>query len=225
MAEMFTALHSKRYIIPCVLDHIPLPQFLQNTAWLDRRRDKASLGKKLCAAIRGAPRSGNKVAPFIAGANREADDASTSLAKIQEAELHALPMNRAKAAKLREEVDARLKVIQKAFPFDPGILSVAGYHRKNGYLGRHWDANQAGQFPKDSLLDEAESYFFKVLCFKPFDPSALNGLGSVLFLELELDAAEFFTRRAIELADGHYPEAQHDLDLILYYKGQNRRGE
>src|SRR5438132_13126552 len=33
MAEMFTALHSGRFIIPCVLDRTPLPQFLQNTAW------------------------------------------------------------------------------------------------------------------------------------------------------------------------------------------------
>ena len=81
MAEMFTALHSGRYIIPCVLDRTPLPQFLQNTAWLDRRRDKASLGKKLCAAIRDAPRGGNKVAPFMAGANREVDDAATYLAR------------------------------------------------------------------------------------------------------------------------------------------------
>ena len=157
----------------------------------------------------------------MAGANPEADNSSTSLAKMQAAELDALPMNRAKAAKLHEEIDARLKVIEKAFPFDPGILSVAGYHRKNAYLGRHWDAIQAGQTPKDSLLDEAESYFFKVLCFKPFDPSSLNGLGSVLILELELDAAEFFVRRAIELAGGHYPEAEHDLRLVLYYKGQH----
>src|SRR5439155_15305776 len=91
MAEMFTALHSKRYIVPCVLDHTALPQFLQNTAWLDRRRDKASLAKKLCAAIRGAFRGGNKVAPFIAGANREVDDAVEDLARTQLAELDALP--------------------------------------------------------------------------------------------------------------------------------------
>jgi hypothetical protein len=225
MAEMFTALHSRRYIIPCVLNRTTLPQFLQNTAWLDRRRDKANLGKKLCTAIRGAPRSGNKVAPFMGGTNNEVDDAVTSLAKAQAAEMDALPRDREKAAQIHKEIDAALRIIQKAFPFDPGILSVAGYHRKNAYLGKYWDAVQAGQYPKDSVLEEAESYFFKVLCFKPFDPSSLNGLGSVLLLELELDAAEFFVRRAIELAGGHYAAAEHDLDLILYYKGQNKRRE
>jgi tetratricopeptide (TPR) repeat protein len=221
MAEMFTALHSGRFIIPCVLDSTPLPQFLQNTAWLDRRRDKASLGKKLCAEIRRSPRGGNKFAPFMAAANREVDDVVISLARAQAAELEALLGDRAKAAKLHEAVDAALKVVEKAFPFQPMILSIAGYHRKNAYLGRHWDAIQAGQAPKDPLLEEAEHYFFKVLGFKPFDPSSLNGLGSVLLLERELDAAEFFVRRAIKLQGGHYPEAERDLGVILYYKARS----
>ena len=187
-----------------------------NTAWLDRRRDKASLGRKLCAAIRGA----NRVAPFMGGGNIEVDHAATSLTKAQAAEMDALPRDRPKAAKIHKKVDAALRRIEKAFPFEPEILSAAGYQRKNAYLGQLWDAIQAGQAPKDSLLDEAESYFFQVLCLKPFDPSSLNGLGSVLILELELDAAEFFVRHAIELAGDHYPEAEHDLRLVLYYKGQ-----
>jgi len=29
-----------------------------------------------------------------------------------------------------------------------------------------------------------------------------------------------FVRHAIELAGDHYPEAEHDLRLVLYYKGQ-----
>src|SRR5262245_7175005 len=39
----------------------------------------------------------------------------------------------------------------------------------------------------------------------------------------ELDAAEFFIRGAIELADRHYPDAEHDLRLILYYKASRNR--
>ena len=158
----------------------------------------------------------------MAGANHEVDDAAENLARTQLAELDALPKDLAKAAQLHKKVDAALKVIEKRFPFEAAILSVAGYHRKNAYLGRHWDAIQAGQAPKDSLLDKAESYFFKVLCFKPFDPSSLNGLGSVLLLERDLDAAEFFIGRAIELAGGHCPEAEHDLRLVLYYKGEQK---
>jgi Flp pilus assembly protein TadD len=71
-------------------------------------------------------------------------------------------------------------------------------------------------------LQEAERFFFKVLCFKPLDPSSLNGLGSILFLERELDAAEFFVRRAIQLAGGpgYYADADHDLKMILHFKSR-----
>jgi hypothetical protein len=57
----------------------------------------------------------------------------------------------------------------------------------------------------------------------PVERSALNGLGSILMFERELDAAEFFQRRTIDLvksSGGEYEPAQHDLDLILYFKGK-----
>jgi hypothetical protein len=56
------------------------------------------------------------------------------------------------------------------------------------------------------------------------DPSALNGLGSILLFERELDAAEFFVLAAIQAAErkgmGGYPEAEHDLALVRRYKAQ-----
>lgn len=89
---------------------------------------------------------------------------------------------------------------------------------------RHWAAIQAGRAPKDPVLQTGERCFFEALCVDPSDPSALNGLGTILMFERELDAAEFFQRRAIDLVKrtgGEYAAAQHDLDLILYYKRQN----
>jgi hypothetical protein len=41
--------------------------------------------------------------------------------------------------------------------------------------------------------------FFEGLCVNPYDESAVNGLGSILVYERELDAAEFFQRRSIDL--------------------------
>jgi hypothetical protein len=163
MAEMFTALHSGRFIIPCVLDRTPLPQFLQNTAWLERRRDRASLGEKLCKAIRAAPRRANQVAPFIASTKREVYDAVMAVAKVQKSELDALPSDRLQAAAYHKIVDGALKRLERKFPFEPMILSAAGYHRKNAYLNKHWDAIQAGQAPKDRLLEEAERLFLRFL--------------------------------------------------------------
>ena len=67
MAEIFTAFHLDRFIVPCALDATPLPQFLQNTAYLNRRRDQADIGEKLARAIGAAPASANKVGPWLGG--------------------------------------------------------------------------------------------------------------------------------------------------------------
>ena len=48
---------------------------------------------------------------------------------------------------------------------------------------------------EDPLLLEAERLFFEALFVDPLERSALNGLGSILIYELELDAADFFVRR------------------------------
>ena len=52
---------------------------------------------------------------------------------------------------------------------------------------------------------------------------ALNGLGSILVYERDLNAAEFFIRRAIHYAEkdgADYAEAKHDLALVLRYKNK-----
>lgn len=66
MAEVFVAFHQNRFIIPCVLDRTPLPQFLGNAAYLDRRRDGNRLGLELCRSVVTAPDHANEVAPLIA---------------------------------------------------------------------------------------------------------------------------------------------------------------
>ncbi len=50
------------------------------------------------------------------------------------------------------------------------MLNVAGYHQKNAYMLKHWDAIQAGRAPPDRLLQKAERYFFGALQADPTDP-------------------------------------------------------
>jgi len=108
-----------------------------------------------------------------------------------------------------------------AWALEPMVLNLAGYHYKNAYLLKHWAATQAGRPPKDRLVERAECFFFEALFVNPNDYSGLNGLGSVLTFERELEAAEFFIRRAIALVeqDGiDYAPAKHDLATILAFK-------
>jgi hypothetical protein len=65
MAEIFTAFYLERFIIPCVLDPTPLPQFLASAAYLDRQRDKDRIGQELCRTVRAAPNAANEVVPVM----------------------------------------------------------------------------------------------------------------------------------------------------------------
>ena len=54
----------------------------------------------------------------------------------------------------------------------------------------------------------------------PNDDSAINGIGSILFYERELEAAAFFQRKELEFAKqrgGSYEAAEHDLQLTLRF--------
>ena len=109
----------------------------------------------------------------------------------------------------------------QAWPLEPMIVNLAGYDLKNAYMVKHWDAIQAGRAPDDPLLAQAERRFFDTLAIDPTDPSALNGLGSILMFRRDLDAAEFFILAAIAQADRRnmdYPEAKHDLALVRQFK-------
>jgi hypothetical protein len=103
------------------------------------------------------------------------------------------------AARLQQELDVKMRAAELRWKVDPMILSLAGYHRKNGYMIKHWQEYTAGRFPKDPLLEEGRSRFFETLLINPIY-SALNGLGNILLFQGELDAAEFFVSRAINCA-------------------------
>ncbi len=221
MAEIFTAFHCERFIIPCVLDKTPLPQFLANSAYLSRKRDHADIGTKLSRAISGAPSNANPLLTRMSSRTQDMEALVNQIGAAQITVLQTMTKDFQKAAEANESVGDAVDSAMQLAPLDPMVLALAGYQCKNNYLFKYWDAVQAGRAPKDPLLLQGERYFFETLCLDPVDPSALNGLGSILMLERELDAAEFFQRRAINIvkrSGGNYEAAQHDLDLILYFK-------
>jgi hypothetical protein len=224
ICELLTAFHVGRFTIPCVLDKTPLPQFLGNAAYLDPQREGRRLGEMLAAAIRKAPATRNKIMPLIAAARPEVLNQSDSIARTQLQELVALSAEDfEETRRLHAAVDDQVSAALKRFPLESKVLNVAGYHQKNAYMLKHWDAIQAGRAPPDRLLQKSERYFFAALQADPTDPAALNGVGSVLLFQRELDAAEFFQRCALKSAKRlgfDYPEARQDLQLTLRFKKQ-----
>ena len=224
-AEILTAFHMDRFILPCVSDDTPLPQFFGHPVYLDLRTAGDDALARLVRAAETAPESANPVATVVASPSDELLRACDRLATGQERVNAALGKRRlAAAARAQQALDAPMAEAEARWRFDLTVLNLGGYHRKNAYMVKHWDQIQAGRPPKDPLLLEAERLFFEALFVDPLERSALNGLGSILIFELELDAAEFFVRRAIALSKGRgrYAAAEDDLKLIEWYKGRQQ---
>ena len=221
-AEVLTGFHLDRFIIPCLLDSAPLPQFLDSAVQLDLRRKGRAPLQELARAVIGATRHRNEILPLMRGKDPKLERTVRALYVTQGEELDYMGSGDTRAAtRAHGDLDKRLAKVRRAWPFDHVLLNMAGYHAKNEYLIKHWAAVQAGHRPKDRLLDRAQRFFFETLFVDPNDYSAINGLGSVLSLQHELDAAEFFVTRAISLAkqDGvDYSAAEQDLALVQFWR-------
>lgn len=223
-AELLTAFHLDRFIVPCVSDNSRLPAFLGASVFLPLRGKTPGRSDELLRAVRSAPNAANDTPPVMGVESLELQAAFIAIAQAQREMITQLMRRNLDAARpLQKEAETKLKSALARWKFEHGILNLAGFHYKNAYLLKHWDELQAGIPPPDKLLRKSEDFFFKALFANPMDPSALNGIGSVLILERELDAAEFFVRRAIAaIAPQPYPEAEHDLQLILSIKERQR---
>jgi TIR domain len=229
-AEWLTAIHSDRPVLAVALDSTALPQCLSQTVFLDTRRDAHNLAEHLARAIRASEGQHPAVAPVMRYASPELEQAIATINAGQEAVIDQLSSeDTEKAAELQTKLDGDMQEARRTWPLDPEIVNLDGYHLKNAYLVRHWAAVQAGRAPADPLLAQAEQRFFETLAIDPYNPGALNGLGSVLIGERELDAAEFFILAAIKAAKerglGRYPAAEHDLALVRGYKAERRKSE
>jgi TIR domain-containing protein len=221
-AEWLTAFHLDRFIVPCTLDDTPLPQCLQGSVYLRLRRVTPSMIDRLGRAIRQSPRKANPMAPMM---RAESPQLSAEIARINDGQMavadHLGAGDLPGARRAQSALNRRMNRGLADWPFDSMMVNLAGYHLKNAYMVGHWAEIQAGRAPADPLLRESEQRFFETLSLDPTEPSALNGVGNILFFERDLDAAEFFVSAAIEQSRRRgvsYPAAESDLALIRRFK-------
>ena len=199
--EILAAFHLNRFILPYALDATEFPQFLSRSIHADLREERAATLTKLPQDVRRAPRSRNEFPgvtayqpPELEKTIRELNDGQMAVGdRVDNNDL-------VDADSLQQELDVKMRAAELRWKFDPMILSLAGYHKKNTYMIKHWQEYSAGRFPKDTLLQEGRSRFFETLLINPLDYNALNGLGNILLFQGELDAAEFFVSSAINCA-------------------------
>jgi len=223
-----TAFHVNHFIVACVQDATPLPYFLRNTLYLQVRARRNEWIAQLRDAIRKAPDAANEIPGGRGSPPTDVEETVRQLGLDQYAVLDLLDRNDVKGAMKRHAaLDPKMKAAERRWRFQARILNLAGYHRKNAYMLRHWPEIQAYRPPNDPLLLRSERWFFESLFADPLDYEALNGLGSILYFEREYEAAEFFIRRALDLANQagvDYPAAKSDLQLVLRARGSRDSG-
>ena len=221
-AEVLTAFHLNRFIVACARDSSPLPYFLQNSVFLNLQHRKADWVERLRRGVRESPDAANEVPTLMSRQSQELRKTIQRIDQGQREVTNRLFHRDLSGAKEKQQIVHGLTVdAEKAWPLELMVLNLAGYHRKNAYMVKHWAAIQAGRPPKDRSLERAERFFFEALFVNPNDYSALNGLSSILIFERDLEAAELFNSRAIALAeqDGiDYTAAKVDRATILQLK-------
>jgi hypothetical protein len=223
-AEWKFAWNRERPIIPCRVDECKLPLGLAGYLYCDFRSSFGDGARQLVEALKGeaaAPAPTEREELSVSGRTRPMVDRNMVVEKIyaqQNSLLNALERGRLlQANKIQLELDPLVAAAERKFPRDADVLALAGYHIKNAYQIKHWEAIQARRSPADPMLAQAEGRFWAALKNRPNDAGALNGLGSVLWLRGDLDAAEFYVKRSIERARQQgfsYPYAEEDLRNI-----------
>jgi hypothetical protein len=174
--------HQDRLVLPCTLDETPLPQCLAGNVFLDVQKAGHEAAGRLARAIRDADGGPTPLAPLMRGESPELAEAIITIRNAQQEvgeRLGAWELDRAAAA--QAALDPVMDRARARWPLDPMIVNLDGYQLKNAFMVEHWDAIQAGRAPQDPVLERAERRFFETLSLDPTDPSALNGLGNVLF--------------------------------------------
>lgn len=229
-AEWNFAWNREQPIIPCCIDDCQLPLGLAGFLYCDFRASFKSGSRQLLDALKGESPAPTPRPQSVAGGKTQTVNRNSLVEKIyaqQNSLLNALDRSRVgHANRIQLKLDPIIAAAEKKFPRDADILGLAGYHLKNAYQIKHWSAIQSRQSPPDPLLAQAEARFWEALKNRPNDPSALNGLGSVLWLRGDLDAAEFYMQRSIERARQlgfSYPYAEEDLRNIRREKAQRAK--
>ena len=216
--EWLAAHHLDRFILPCVLDDMALPQCFEHSVHLDLRRDWNPTIARLANAVRAAKGGANALPPPMRAESKELREAIQAIVAGQKLVTDALGRwDLDKAAEAQTMLDEFMPVALAQWPLDPMIVKLDGYHIKNDYMVRHWKALQSGRGPADPALERSEQRFFEALWLDPTDPSGLDGLGSILMLRRDLRAAEFFFSCAVEQAERRgfrYEAAEENLTTV-----------
>jgi len=221
-SEWISAVNLGKPLIPLVLDKTKLPQCLANTLWQSLRASPQAAIDELARTVRGRLPRGGSISPAMRLPDVARDAAIDRLAREQEAVFTAMDSgDRGTARRRQRRLEQTVGALLAKYPLDSRAAALWAYNAKNGVLLDHDAEIAAGIRVVDTRLDDARWRFLHALWLDPFNPEALNGLGTIAWFGHDLTTAEFFVRAALRRLPG-YPAARHDLESILQLKRPRR---
>ena len=224
-SEWISAVNLGKPVIPLVLDKTTLPQCLANTLWQSLRESPEAAIARALSYGPGPPAARRFGLPAMRLPDVGRDAAVDRLARAQESVFTTRDSGDMAAARRRQRrLEHEVEALVAKYPLDSRAAALWAYNAKNGVILDHEAEIAAGIRVVDKRLDEARWRFLHALWLDPFNPEALNGLGTIAWFGHDLDTAEFFVRAALRRLPG-YPAARHDLDSILQLKRGGRSGD
>ncbi len=218
------AFYEDRFIVPCVLDLVPLPPCLQTTVFLDLRRSHPTTSERLISAVKGAPNAAN---PIVHATPRPPAALSRRLEPILRIQQDICACwyrrDREGMSTLQRQLNGLIERHRLLLAPEPSLVPLQAYHTMHTYILKHWEAIQDRHPPTDPLLDEAEHRFFELLSMTPADPPTISALGHILLLQRDRESAAFFMRTAIAYAqqnDFAYPAVDVDRATLAELETQ-----
>lgn len=221
-SEWISAVNLGKPVIPLVLDGTPLPQCLANTLWQPVRGSRPAAIAEIVRTVRGPLPRGGSVSASMRLPDPRRDAAIDRVGRAQSQMLDALDEGEIALARRRQRLlEREVRALVRKYPLDSRAAAVWAYNAKNAVLLDHDAEIAAGVRVVDPRLEDARWRFLRALWLDPFNPEALNGLGTIAWFGHDLDTAEFFVRAALR-REPDYPAARRDLALILRLRRRSR---
>lgn len=201
-AEWLVALQEEKLVVPCSLDETEFPTCLRNARFVDLRWEWDRVVAELVRMAKETPQLKTRVVvPDRGSRSTQTVVAIERMNAGQAGVLERLRVRDQPGARLAHgALDAKLEDIRLRWPRDALVITLEGHHHENAYRVAHADSIHAGLRPSDPVLEQAERCFLRALSIDPTEPAAIHAMGSYLWFLGEYEAAQLFTRKAIEHA-------------------------
>lgn len=174
--EWLMAVNERKFLVPCVLDDTRPPQCMETVTSVDFRKGWERGVIELRRSIQEGRGQGPTTTPVMVSTSRDCRRDADRIKAAQSEVLGCLMRRDLKGAEEKSATAGRmLAEARAAWKFDPMIqYNLRGYHCKNEFVWRNWDAINGGQAPAHDPIRKPAGASFAGCGSTPSTPMPLT---------------------------------------------------